>query len=142
MRSLVAQVKGDKDPWDLKLAAGGLMDVEFLAQYLLLRHARAAPALIGVSTCRVIEAAGELGFLDAEDALVLTRAHALLTNVTQMLRLTLDEGADPSLASEGVKRRIAAAAHLPSLGALESELEETRGEVRDIFNRLLGRPGG
>ncbi len=142
MRNLVARVKGDTDPWDLKLAAGGLMDVEFLAQYLLLRHARAAPALICVSTCAVIETAGELGFLDAEDAHVLTRAQGLLTNVTQILRLTLDEGADPSLASEGVKRRIAAAAHLPSLDALESELRETRAKVRDIFNRLLGRPDG
>lgn len=139
MRALIARVKGDEDPWDLKLAAGGLMDIEFVAQYLLLRHACAAPELICVSTCGVIEIAGKLDLLDAGDALVLTRAHRLLTNVTQMLRLTLDEGADPRQASEGVKRRLAAAAHLPSLGALESNLQETRVEVRGIFNRLLGR---
>ncbi len=39
MRKLIASVKGDQDRWDLKLAAGGLIDIEFLAQYLLLRHA-------------------------------------------------------------------------------------------------------
>ena len=32
MRTLVAQEKGDRDPWDLKLARGGLLDVEFVAQ--------------------------------------------------------------------------------------------------------------
>lgn len=139
MRSLVARVKGDADPWDMKLAAGGLMDIEFLAQFLVLRHASAAPQLICVSTCRAIELAGELGFLEFGDALVLTRAHRLLTNVTQMLRLTLDQGADPRQANEGVKRRLAAAAHLPSFAALESDLQETRAGVREIFNRVLGQ---
>ncbi|WP_051335363.1 bifunctional [glutamine synthetase] adenylyltransferase/[glutamine synthetase]-adenylyl-L-tyrosine phosphorylase [Methylocapsa acidiphila] len=141
MRSLVARVKGESEPWDLKLAAGGLMDIEFLAQFLLLRHACRTPELICVSTCGVIEAAGQFGFLETGDAQVLTEAHRLLTNVTQMLRLTLDEGADPRTASEGVKRRLAAAAQLPSLDALEAELGETRAGVRAIFNRVLGGAG-
>ncbi len=63
MRHLIAHTKGDKDPWDLKLAAGGLIDVEFLAQYLLLRHAQAEPAIICGSTLAVIEAAGKLGLI-------------------------------------------------------------------------------
>ncbi|WOJ89245.1 bifunctional [glutamine synthetase] adenylyltransferase/[glutamine synthetase]-adenylyl-L-tyrosine phosphorylase [Methylocapsa polymorpha] len=141
MRSLIASVKGDQGPWDLKRAAGGLMDIEFLAQYLLLRHACAAPELISVSTYDVIETAGRLGLLEAGDALALASAHRLLTNVTQMLRLTLDEGSDPLQASEAVKRRLAAIAHLPSLGVLESDLHETRAKVRAIFNRVLGRSG-
>ena len=39
MRALVAKEKGEDDGWDLKLAAGGLVDIEFLAQYLVLAHA-------------------------------------------------------------------------------------------------------
>ncbi len=39
MRRLIAQAKGEDDPWDLKLASGGLIDIEFLAQYILLRCA-------------------------------------------------------------------------------------------------------
>ena len=34
MRALIASEKGDKDVWDLKLVAGGLIDIEFIAQYL------------------------------------------------------------------------------------------------------------
>lgn len=137
MRGLIARVKGDGDPWDLKLAAGGLLDIEFLAQYILLRHAHAHPQLLDVATVAVIATAGGLGLLDAEDARVLMSAHRLMTNVTQMLRLTLDPDADPRQASEAVKRRLAAVAELPSISALESDLRDARVNVRAIFNKLL-----
>ena len=39
MRAAIAKEKGDADPWDLKYAAGGLVDIEFIAQYLQLIHA-------------------------------------------------------------------------------------------------------
>lgn len=137
MRNLVAKVKGEKDGWDLKLAAGGLLDVEFLAQFLLLRHARAAPELIDVSTYAVIEMAGKIGLLDAAQTRILLRAHRLMTNVTQVLRLTLEAGADPREASQSVQRRLAAAADLPSLEALEADLIETRAQARAIFNSII-----
>jgi glutamate-ammonia-ligase adenylyltransferase len=140
MRNLVARVKGEADPWDLKLAAGGLLDIEFLAQYLVLRDAARAPELIGASTFGVIETASRRGLLAAEDGGVLMDAHRLLTNVTQMLRLTLEPGADPRAASEAVKRRLAGVAGLPSVAALVSELRDMRAKVRKIFSRLLERP--
>ncbi|HEX5778134.1 MAG TPA: bifunctional [glutamine synthetase] adenylyltransferase/[glutamine synthetase]-adenylyl-L-tyrosine phosphorylase, partial [Xanthobacteraceae bacterium] len=39
MRGAVAEEKGEDDRWDLKYAAGGLVDLEFIAQYLQLVHA-------------------------------------------------------------------------------------------------------
>ncbi len=137
MRKLIASVKGDQDPWDLKLAAGGLIDIEFLAQYLLLRHAHDHASLIDVSTCVVIETAAKLGLIEADDAQTLLSAHRLMTDVTQMLRLTLDPAADPRAASEAVKRRLANAAELPSMSALEDALSEARRKARAIFRRIL-----
>ena len=43
MRAAIAKEKGDGNPWDLKYAAGALVDIEFIAQYLQLVHAEAAP---------------------------------------------------------------------------------------------------
>lgn len=138
MRRLVAKTKGEDDPWDLKLVAGGLLDIEFLAQYLLLRDAHARPELVHVSTAAVIETAGRLGLLDLEPARVLADAHRLYTNVTQILRLTLPEHADPRQAGEAVKRRLAKVADLPSAAALEAHLVDTRGKVRSLFDEILG----
>jgi glutamate-ammonia-ligase adenylyltransferase len=137
MRRLIAQAKGDGDPWDLKLAAGGLIDIEFLAQYLLLRHADAEPSLVCVSALAVIETAAARGLLDAERARVLGNAYRLFSDVTQILRLTLDPGTDPRAANEAVKRRLAKVAGQPGISALESYLDDMRVEVRRVFDNVL-----
>ncbi len=53
MRAAIAKEKGDANPWDLKYAAGGLVDIEFIAQYLQLVHAAATPDILDTSTARV-----------------------------------------------------------------------------------------
>ncbi len=138
MRRLIAKAKGDEDPWDLKLVAGGLIDIEFIAQYLVLRHAHAAPELLSASTAAVIAAAGTRDFLAPADADALLAAHRLYTSVTQILRLALDDGVDPRQASAAVQRRLAKVADLPGMTALENDLAERREEVRCIFDRILG----
>ena len=42
MRARIAKEKGTEDIWDLKQVRGGLVDVEFIAQYLQLVHAAGA----------------------------------------------------------------------------------------------------
>jgi glutamate-ammonia-ligase adenylyltransferase len=137
MRALIAREKGDGQTWDLKLAAGGLLDVEFLAQYLALAHGHDAPPLRVTSTGGIIAAAAREGFVDAESARHLLAALALYGNVTQWLRLALEPDADPRHAAEGVKRRIASASGLPDFALLERELAATRKEVRRIFGQIL-----
>jgi glutamate-ammonia-ligase adenylyltransferase len=137
MRRRIAQAKGDGDPWDLKLAAGGLIDIEFLAQYLLLRHAGAEPSLVCVSAVAVIETAAARGLLGAERARVLVNAHRLFSDVTQILRLTLDPSTDPRAANEAVKRRLAKMAGQPGIGGLESCLCDMRAAVRSVFDGVL-----
>ena len=50
MRALIAKEKGDQDPWDLKLAAGGLTDLDFLAQALVLAFGAEHRSLVGLAT--------------------------------------------------------------------------------------------
>src|SRR6202000_139051 len=38
MRRAIALEKGESDVWDLKLVAGGMVDIDFIAQYLQLPH--------------------------------------------------------------------------------------------------------
>lgn len=117
---------------------GGLIDIEFLAQYLVLRHARSVLDLLGTSTHGVISTAAERNLLAEEDAECLLSAHCLYTSITQILRVTLDDGADPRQASDAVKRRLAKVADLPGMAVLENDLAERRQRVRCIFDRILG----
>ena len=49
MRRAIAQEKPENDHWDLKYAAGGLIDVEFVAQYLQLVNAADHPDILDPS---------------------------------------------------------------------------------------------
>ena len=138
MRALIAQEKGEDDPWDLKLASGGLIDLEFIAQYLSLRHAAEAPDILDVSTAGVFARAGRLGVLAPAQVDALAQAHALYGAVTQMVRLAIDGAFDPRHAGAGVLRRIAAAAHAPDFPRVEREIAERRVDVRRLFNETLG----
>ena len=138
MRALIAREKGDSDVWDLKLAAGGLIDIEFIAQYLQLSFAHAHPAILDVSTRKVVEEAGRAGLITPEQAEVLVDAHRLYTDATQFMRLSTSGPFDPAKAAAGVKRRIAAANGFPDFEAFAAALGETRKRVRAAFEAIVG----
>ena len=140
LRERVAQGKPAAGPWDLKLVAGGQLDVEFLAQFLVLRHAAAHPELIGLPTTAVFEAAREHGLMAQDDAAALADAATSLGDVIQRVRLAVDGAFEPALAGEGLRRRIAGASGLPDIATLAAHLAETCAAVQAISARLLA-PG-
>jgi glutamate-ammonia-ligase adenylyltransferase len=139
MRALIATEKGDAQVWDLKLARGGMMDIEFIAQYLVLRHAEKQPQILNGDTQDVLRAAMRLGVLDAGQGETLVAAHRLYTVLMQTFRLATEGAFDPKSAASGVLRRIAAAANLPDFRLLETVLADQQSDVRGIFGSLLGK---
>ena len=137
MRALIAKEKGCDDPWNLKLAKGGLLDVEFVAQFLVLRNAAEYPLLHQVGTAETLRAAAKLDLLPPHCADVLIEGHRLLSDVTQLTRVSVGSDFRPETAPEGVKRRIAAALGLPDMTTLAADLDEKRAAVRACFNDVL-----
>src|SRR5262249_494735 len=81
MRGEIAQEKGEGERWDLKYAAGGLVDLEFIAQYLQLVYATERPEIPDTSTARVLDKAWAAGVLVPEEADVLRPAARLYHNL-------------------------------------------------------------
>lgn len=78
--------------FDLKQGEGGLVDLEFLLQYLVLRESAAKPALLALrDTPGLIGALEAEAVFDAETAARLRTAHAVLVGAG--LRCTLDRRA-------------------------------------------------
>jgi len=142
MRAAVAKEKGDGGRWDLKYAAGGLIDIEFIAQYLQLVHAHQLPEILDTSTARVLDKARALRVLPVEDAEVLRPAVQLYHDLTQILRLCLTETFDPKTAGADLLQLLARAADVPDFAALEATLIETQTKVRASFERILGQANG
>ena len=137
MRAMIAGEKGDDQPWDLKNAAGGLTDLEFLTQTLVLVHAVDYPDLMQRETHAVIGAAMQAGLIGANEADQLMTAHAVMRDLFQWVRLTLGDGHAVTSASKGLKHQLAVTAGLPDFNVLSGHLRETQKLVRQLFNRLM-----
>jgi len=139
MRGAIAKEKGDGDRWDLKHVAGGLVDIEFIAQYLQLVHAHDQPDILDTSTARVLDKAWSLRLLPVEDAEILRPAAQLYHDITQILRLCLAGPFDPKTEGAGLLRLLARAADVPDFATLDATLAETQAKVRASFMRILGK---
>jgi [glutamine synthetase] adenylyltransferase / [glutamine synthetase]-adenylyl-L-tyrosine phosphorylase len=143
MRERIFREHGDADPWNLKHARGGLIEAEFLAQYLQLRLLPDHPAMRTVSTEQAFLQAAEAGALRASDAKLLVEAVRLYRRLQAVLRLSVQDDFTAEAAPAGLRHALMRAAHgagadLPrdDLGALEEELRKTQAAVSRIFARF------
>ncbi|HKU12759.1 MAG TPA: bifunctional [glutamine synthetase] adenylyltransferase/[glutamine synthetase]-adenylyl-L-tyrosine phosphorylase [Steroidobacteraceae bacterium] len=138
MRRAIAQEKGEGDVWNLKYAAGGTVDIDFIAQYLQLVHAADKPDILNVSTSVVLDNAARLGVLAPSDAEVLRAAARLYHDLTQIIRLCVSGKFNPATAGEDLLRVMARAGDTPDFSTLEARLRETQAEVRRVFEAVVG----
>ncbi|WP_457091853.1 bifunctional [glutamine synthetase] adenylyltransferase/[glutamine synthetase]-adenylyl-L-tyrosine phosphorylase [Microvirga sp. P5_D2] len=137
MRGLIAQEKGDDNPWDLKLAKGGLTDLDFIAQALVLAHSAQYLTLIGTAPEATFHEASKAGLIGEDDARTLIEAHRLFNAIFQWQRLTIEGDFDPASVPPAILKRLAVVAGLPDAKVLLNHLNATRQQVREIFERVL-----
>jgi glutamate-ammonia-ligase adenylyltransferase len=139
MRAMIEEEKPPKAIWDVKLIPGGLVDIEFIAQYLTL----IAPGE-GISTqgrnANTEATLRHFGphFLAAPDLYTVLGALRLFSEMAQVVRLCIDGAFDPKDAPEGLKELICNTTELPDLKVLEGELKRYSLEVRTIFRNAVG----
>lgn len=73
--------------WNLKRAAGGVVDIEFLVQLLQLKHGADLPSLRQPNTIYALDALREAGILSPEDWNYLSTSYQVLRSVQGRLRL-------------------------------------------------------
>ena len=143
MRDRIAHHAPPKSPWDFKHLPGGLFDIDFVAQYLALRHAAARPDLLDPHPAEMLRRAAAAGLIAHDDANRLRAARTLLSDVQSLLRLTLDgdEAAfDEAKAPEGQRRLIAATEDAAGFAGLKARIETERAAARGIYRRLVEEP--
>lgn len=121
---MFANKKPAPGQFHLKQSRGGLLDIEFIAQYLVLRHAHRHPDLTTPRATRdILRGARDLGLLERSCADCLLAAHAHLSALEQNLTLNNQEPiTDDDKASETSD---------PVTGQLT-------GQVTRAWNDLLG----
>ncbi len=137
MRGRIAQEKGSNDVWDIKYVPGGLIDVEFIAQYLQLIHAHHHPDILDQNTAGALEKMRAAGVLADADAEVLLPAARLYHGLIQIKRLCQDGRFDPAKAPAGLKTMLSRAAGVPNFSRLESLMKEVHDAVAQSFDKLV-----
>ncbi|MCX8503789.1 MAG: bifunctional [glutamine synthetase] adenylyltransferase/[glutamine synthetase]-adenylyl-L-tyrosine phosphorylase [Beijerinckiaceae bacterium] len=137
MRNLIAQEKGDADSWDLKLARGGLMDIEFIAQTLVLLHANSVSSLRQYNTADILMAAREASIIAIEDAVCLLEGYGLMRDLIQWQRAMVVGEFNPTTADHSFLKRLAAIIGLPDFRLLDSHLKQMQAKIRMIFEKTL-----
>jgi len=129
MRDRMARQRPPQGRWDVKLAPGGQVDAEFVAQVRQLRQARDGEPLT-VSTLEAL----------SEDP-ALAEAWRLQQALSQILGAAFDDRPDPDQEPQGFRERLAKAAGFPDYDALEAGLAEARTAARAAFEAALPPAG-
>lgn len=137
MRARIDDAKGSHDPWDIKTVRGGLVDLEFIAQYLQLVHAHDHPDILHQRTGNALSALGEAGLIGARDTERLLEAGDLYQALTQLIRLVGEDGFKPDEATDDLVRLLLRAGDCESLEALSARLVDTEAAVDAAVSRLI-----
>jgi len=123
---------------NVKTGRGGIVDIEFLVQMLLLTHGHTHPEVRKHGTIAALEALRDAGLLPRDEATVLSDAYRFLRALEARMRLERDRpveqlGTDPQIL-EPLARRLGFGGERPG-EALLARYEKTREEVRTLYER-------
>ncbi|MGE4218533.1 MAG: bifunctional [glutamine synthetase] adenylyltransferase/[glutamine synthetase]-adenylyl-L-tyrosine phosphorylase [Alphaproteobacteria bacterium] len=141
MRARMAREHRDPSPWRIKHRRGGLVDIEFLAQYLQLLHAAEKPEILSPNTAEALTRLRDAGCLDAGTAADLLDALALWRRLQSVIRLTVEGVFDEDKATPGLRNAITRAGKIEGgLDDLKRRMDATAGRVLERFEELVERP--
>ncbi|MCA0422127.1 MAG: bifunctional [glutamine synthetase] adenylyltransferase/[glutamine synthetase]-adenylyl-L-tyrosine phosphorylase [Proteobacteria bacterium] len=138
MRALMDQERGPSGKFDFKLMPGGLVDIEFVAQFLVLTQAATHPHYVGLAPTDVLLRSGEAGDLPTESVDLLVQAYQLFSRLTQALRIVLIDDRAVDDQPPAFRLKLAQATELPSFKVLQSEIARLAKEVRRVMVSVLG----
>ncbi len=133
MRARIAKEFPTSNPWALKHMRGGMVDLDFIAQYLVLRHASTHPTMWHREALAVFETAGTNGLLDISTAQNLIAAKHFQTALMSLLRLSATGGAIADDAAPGLKDLLTASMRAESFDTLKATLLHHEEQVRHAF---------
>lgn len=140
MRNLMTEERPPQGFWDMKLNAGGLVDVEFCAQHLQLVHA-AAGGPLRANTGEALTALAASGVAPETPMADLASAWRLQQDLAQLLKIALEDGGDPADEPKPLRALLARAGGARDFRSLKAKLTSARNTVVEASRNLIGPTG-
>ena len=153
MRERVAAEYPSDESFEIKHVRGGLVDLEFIAQYLQLSQAHERPEVLAGGTAKCFEALENAGVLAGDDddgsadagdggseteAGFLARAVRFQRAVQALLRLAWSESDPVRDAPETLQKKVANALEHETFAELDAELRAVQAGASERFRAHLG----
>ncbi len=139
-RAMRRRMKAERpaiDLFDVKIADGGQIDAEFIAQALLLAHAKPLPAALPRDGASILAWLVSERALDAKSGEALIAALNLYEAVTQIARVALEGKSDSADAFAALAPLLLRATRLAAFDDLVNAIRAAEADVARLFGRLL-----
>ncbi|MBI5162605.1 MAG: bifunctional [glutamine synthetase] adenylyltransferase/[glutamine synthetase]-adenylyl-L-tyrosine phosphorylase [Magnetospirillum sp.] len=140
MRERMAREHKATTRWEVKHLRGGLVDIEFTAQFLQLAWGATHPQVLATNTRDALDAAVAAGVLANADRDALVEAWRLWSAVALVLRQTIAGAFDEKTAPRGLKDVLVRAAGLIDFKSLTDRMEDCAQAAFEVYDRLVAQP--
>ncbi|MDB5408877.1 MAG: glnE [Rhodospirillales bacterium] len=140
MRQRIAAQHPNPSSWDIKHRPGGLVDCEFIAQYLMLRHAAEGRDVIRANTSGAFAALAENGCIDGGAGDELIAALRLWRRLQGILKLVLSGDLDEARATPALKAILARGAAAVDFERLKPDMTEAAATVLSHYRTIVAEP--
>jgi len=143
MRMEAEIAKEGPGSYNIKTGRGGMVDVEFIVQYIQLRHGKENHSIRSTNTVNALQEIKELNIIPVADCDTLIKGYKYLRRLENRLRIIHDYSINDLGGSkeylDKLARRLGYDRRLKNPGdALMRDYEELAGVVREVYNRILG----
>lgn len=143
MRGRIEKQHGTSCIWAIKQVPGGQVDVDFIAQYLVLAHAASHPDIMKPEAEKVFRKALEIGAIDDNDYETLFQAKTMYRDLQTFLALTIEgEMTDEKASGFSVplKKDLMRLTNNDTFEDVVEHLNDRETRVREVFVDCLGDP--
>jgi glutamate-ammonia-ligase adenylyltransferase len=149
MRERIGREHPPASAWDAKYRPGGLIDIEFLVQYLQLAHGHAHPEVLEANTATALMRLADAALVDQETAADLLDTLRIWQAVQGYVRLTVEGVFHPEAASPAVRTALARLVLHQEDGpvdlaraerAIDAMAERAHGHYRRLVETRAGAP--
>jgi len=141
MREKLFKQFGTKNKWAIKHCRGGLIDMEFICQYLMLREGHQHQAMFEPNLPRSIFKLSENRFLTPQEKKLMLDSHALMQRIQSLLRLCVGHAPVSSKSiPEGLQKILINATGQATFLALERALQIQQDLIYKLYIKLIEEP--
>lgn len=138
MRHRVAAEHSPDDCWDLKHVRGGLIELDFIVQTLMLLYAHRYPVVLARTTGEGLTRLHHEKLISDATYAELSDHNRFLLNLLQVIRLTAGSWFDEAHAMPGLKKLLAESLQYPDFESLKKKLllleEQVHRHYMDVLN--------